>query len=453
VELRDRVEKLMPQARDELAELVAMGSGSVAGPGRAPRDGCDPAARWVRDKFAELGFADARVQPAPAGSATVIGLRPAPRLDRPTVLIYARHDIPGPADRRAWQPPPDELTERGGRWYGHGTADWKGNVVMHLAALRALGDTAPVNIKLAVEGPAEHGAAPGLKSLLPRDRAMLRADAILITETGNVAVGRPALTVSLRGQVRAVLTVEALASAAESGAFGGAAPDALAALVAMLATLRDTSGNTTIAGLDNTQRWQGEQYVAQRLRRDASFLRNTTPLGDGTISDMLWARPALTVLSIDRPADERGPAHIAPRAVARLDLRIPPGIGRLQAQKALGTHLHDVAPWGVRVDVHVESSTPSFQAGTEGPAYAAMGSAMHEAFGRPMTLVGHGGSIPVCSVLADAFPEAELLLAGVGEPLARANAPDESVDPEEIRAMALTEALFFQRLGNRRRGG
>jgi cysteinylglycine-S-conjugate dipeptidase len=108
---------------------------------------------------------------------------------------------------------------------------------MHLAALRALGDTVPVNLKLAAEGSAEHGAA-GPKALLSRDRAMLRADAILITGTGSVAVGRPALTVSLRGQVRAVLTVEALASAAESGAFGGAAPDALAALVAMLATLR-----------------------------------------------------------------------------------------------------------------------------------------------------------------------------------------------------------------------
>jgi acetylornithine deacetylase/succinyl-diaminopimelate desuccinylase-like protein len=118
LDLRDRVEKLMPQARAELAELVAMGP--VTGPGRAPRDRWDPAARGVRDKFAELGFADARLQRAPAGSATVIGLRPAPRLDCPTVLIYARHDVRGPVDRRAWQTPPDVLTERVGA--GTGTA-------------------------------------------------------------------------------------------------------------------------------------------------------------------------------------------------------------------------------------------------------------------------------------------------------------------------------------------
>jgi acetylornithine deacetylase/succinyl-diaminopimelate desuccinylase-like protein len=320
---------------------------------------------------------------------------------------------------------------------------------MHLAALRALGDKVPVNLKLVVEGSGEHGAA-GLKSFLPQDRALFRADAMLITGTGNAAVGRPALTVSLRGQIMVALTVEALASAAESGAFGGATPDSLAALVAMLATLRDASGNTTIAGLDNTQRWRGEPYAVQRLRRDARVLRNVRPLGDGTISDMLWARPALTVLRIDRPPHEHSPTVIAPRATARLDLRIPPGIGRLQAQKALGTHLHDVAPWGVRVDVHVESASSPFQAGTEGPAYADMGSAMHDAYGRRMTLLGHGGSIPVCNVLADAFPEAEVLLTGVGEPLARMHAPDESVDPGEIRGMALAEALFLRRYGARR---
>jgi acetylornithine deacetylase/succinyl-diaminopimelate desuccinylase-like protein len=202
--------------------------------------------------------------------------------------------------------------------------------------------------------------------------------------------------------------------------------------------------------LDNTQRWKGAQYPADQLRRDARLLRRVRPLGDGAVSDMLWARPALTVLRIDRPSHEGSTASIAPRAVARLDLRIPPGVGRLQAQKALGAHLHHVAPWGVRVDVHIEASTPPFQAGTEGPAYAAMGGAMREAYGRPMTLVGHGGSMPLCNVLADTFPDAELLLTGVEDPLARAQASDESVDPREICTMALAEALFLQRFAHLR---
>lgn len=70
---------------------------------------------------------------------------------------------------------------------------------------------------------------------------------------------------------------------------------------------------------------------------------------------------------------------------------------------------------------------------------------MHEAYGRPMVTLGEGGAIPLCNVLAGTYPDAELILMGVEEPLALIHAPNESVDPAEIAAMALTEALFLQR--------
>ena len=85
-----------------------------------------------------------------------------------------------------------------GRWYGRGAADCKGNIVMHLTALRALGDDIPVNLKLVVEGSEEQGTG-GLEDFVPRHADLLRADAILVCDTGNAAVGVPALTVSLRG--------------------------------------------------------------------------------------------------------------------------------------------------------------------------------------------------------------------------------------------------------------
>ena len=88
---------------------------------------------------------------------------------------------------------------------------------------------------------------------------LLRADTILVCDTGNAAVGVPAVTASLRGMVNVVVHVEALPSEVHSGMFGGPAPDALAALVAMLASLRDADGNTTITGLDNTQTWRGRR--------------------------------------------------------------------------------------------------------------------------------------------------------------------------------------------------
>jgi acetylornithine deacetylase/succinyl-diaminopimelate desuccinylase-like protein len=71
---------------------------------------------------------------------------------------------------------------------------------------------------------------------------------------------------------------------------------------------------------------------------------------------------------------------------------------------------------------------------------------MQEAFGRPMVSLGQGGSIPLCNVFAETYPDAELILMGVEEPLALIHAPNESVHPQEIADMALAEALFLQRL-------
>jgi cysteinylglycine-S-conjugate dipeptidase len=314
---------------------------------------------------------------------------------------------------------------------------------VHLTALRALGDGVPVNLKVVVEGSEEQGTG-GLESFVPEHPDLLLADTILICDTGNAAVGRPAVTVSLRGMVNVVVAVEALTSELHSGVFGGAAPDALAALVAMLATLRDEQGNTSVQGLPNTQVWPGAAYPPEQFRHDAGLPNEAMLLGDGTVADMLWARSALTILGIDCPRVVGSAAAIAPRARARLNLRIPPGVTPEQATAALVRHLEEVAPWQVRVTVDVETAGHPFRAVTTGPAYRAMSDAMEAAYGTPMTELGQGGSIPLCTVFANTYPEAEIILIGVEEPLTLIHAPNESVDPKEIADMALTEALFLR---------
>lgn len=437
-----RVAGLMPEAKEELTELVAIRS--VADPRQFPPEECDRAAQWVLERFADLGFTDARLARTSDGSNAVVGSRPCARADAPTVLLYAHYDVQPPLDDDAWETPPFELTEKGGRWYGRGAADCKGNILMHLLALRALGDDVPVHLKLVVEGSEEQGTG-GLEGFVVDNPDLLRADTILVCDTGNAAVGRPAATVSLRGMVNVVVTVEALASEVHSGMFGGAAPDALAALIAVLASLRDANGNTTVGGLDSTSRWEGEPYPPEQFRGDAGLLDGVRLLGDGTVSDMLWARPSVTVLGIDCPPVVGSAAAIVPRTAARLNLRIPPGLSPEVALKALTAHLRSAAPWGVHVSVEVEATGAPFRAAVDGPAYRAMGAAMQEAYGRPMATLGQGGSIPLCNVLTDTYPDAEIILMGVEEPQALIHAPNESVDPQEIADMALTEALFLRR--------
>jgi acetylornithine deacetylase/succinyl-diaminopimelate desuccinylase-like protein len=440
-ELRDRVDGLMGRARSDLEELVAFTS--VADARQYPQEECERAAEWVVDRFAEVGFSDLRLAETADGSKAVYGARQGSSPDAPTVLLYAHYDVQPPLDERAWRTPPFALTEVDGRWYGRGAADCKGNIVMHLTALRALGDDVPVNLKLIVEGSEEQGTG-GLEDFVPRNVDLLRADAILVCDTGNAAVGVPAVTISLRGLANVIVSVRSLSNEVHSGMFGGAAPDALAALIRMLASLRDEAGNTTIAGLDSTQVWSGEPYPPDRFRVDAGVLDGVSLLGDATVSDMIWARPSVTVLGIDCPPVVGSAAAIQPRARARLNLRVPPGMDPVKAGDALAAHLQAAAPWGVQVTIEREGSGEPFQAHTGGPAYAALGAAMQSAYGREMTGLGQGGSIPLCNVFADTYPNAEIILMGVEDPLCSMHAPNESVDPTEIARMALAEALFLR---------
>ncbi|WP_406005138.1 dipeptidase [Streptomyces sp. NBC_00637] len=438
-DLAGRVSALMPRAKAELAALVAIPS--VADPRQFPPEDCRRAAEWVAAAFTEAGLDDVRLAETPDGSHAVLGHRPPPP-GAPTVLLYCHYDVQPPLDDSAWQSPPFELTERDGRWYGRGTADCKGNILMHLTALRALGDDIPVGLKLVAEGSEEQGTG-GLEAYVSDHPDDLRADALLICDTGNAAVGTPTATTVLRGLANIVVTVSTLAGDLHSGMFGGPAPDALAALIRMLDSLRDAEGATRVDGLDGDGIWEGIGYDEQQFRADAAVLDGVELLGSGSVADRLWARPAVTVLGIDCPPVVGSAAAVPARARARVSLRVPPGMSSAAATDALTAHLKAAAPWGARVEVQREGSGSPFRAATTGPAYTALDHAMRDAYGKPVSFLGQGGSIPLCNVLSDTFPDAELILMGVEEPRCLIHAPNESVDPSEIERMALVEALFL----------
>jgi acetylornithine deacetylase/succinyl-diaminopimelate desuccinylase-like protein len=168
-------------------------------------------------------------------------------------------------------------------------------------------------------------------------------------------------------------------------------------------------------------------------------------VGDGSVADMIWARPAVTVLGIDCPPVVGSASAVQPRARARLNLRVPPGMDPVKAGDALVAHLQAAAPWGVRVTIEKEGFGEPFEARTGGPAYTALAASMREAYGRDMTALGQGGSIPLCNVFADTYPDAEIILMGVEDPACLMHAPNESVHPDEIARMATAEALFLRR--------
>ena len=445
-DLARAVAGLMAAARDDLTHLVAMRS-VADGVDDHPAE-CVRAVEAVADLFTGAGVDGVRTILTADGSRAVVGHSAAPG-GAPTVLLYSHYDVQPPGDLAEWADDPWTLTEREGRWYARGAADCKGNLVMHLTALRALrqvGGSWPVGVRIVCEG-SEEMSSGGLEALVRSDPDLFTADVVVVADSGNVELGTPTITTSLRGTGSVLVTVRTLGAQVHSGAFGGPAPDALAALVHVLATLRDADGETTIDGLDALGTWEGAAYPPDRFRSDAGVLDGVGLLGRGAVGDLLWARPVATVLAIDAPSVAGVTAAIQPTARALVNLRVPPGTDAAMAQQLLVRHLEAAAPWGARITALPQTLGQPFAARTNGPAYAAMAAAMESAYGRPMVTTGQGGAIPLCTVLSEALPDAEILVLGVEEPGCRIHSPGESVHPEELERAALAEAIFLRALG------
>ena len=441
--LREAVAGLMDQAKSDLAELVAFES--VADPKQYPPEECQKAAQWVVDAFAELGLETA-MSPTPDGSMAVHGHAPGPD-GTPTVLLYSHYDVQPPLGEDEWNSPVFELVERDGRWYGRGSADCKGNIVMHLTALRALKEVnggLPCGVKIICEGSEEQGTG-GLEAFVVENPEVLQADTILVVDTGNFAVGIPTLTTTLRGMTSVDVTLRSLESAMHSGMFGGPAPDPVVALIQILSSLHDADGDTTIDGIDTSQSWQGVEYSAEQFRKDANVLDGVKLMGDGKVADLLWARPSATVLGIDIPPVIGSASVVQASAAARISLRVPPGMNGTECQDKLVAHLESRVPWNIQCEIERVAVGDPFIGSLEGPGFDALKAAMEEAFGHEMATEGQGGSIPLCNVLAETYPDAEIMLFGVEEPTCLIHAPNESVDPSEIENIALAEALFLER--------
>ena len=401
---------------------------------------------WVRDKFAELGFTDAHLEETADGSMAVVGSRPCTDPDAPTVLLYAHYDVQPPLDEAAWRTPPFELTEVDGRWYGRGAADCKGNIVMHLAALRALGDDVPVNLKLVVEGSEEQGTG-GLEAFVPTHADLLarRHDpGLRHRQRRRRAPGghrEPARHGQRGGDRRGAAPPSSTpaCSAAPPPMRSPRSSRCWPPCATTRATPRSRDWTTPAAGPGAP--YPPEQFRAGRRR----LLEGASLLGDGTVSDMLWARPALTILGIDCPPVVGSAAAIVAAGRRAAEPADPARDAARGRRARAGRPPACRAPWGVHVTVETEATGSPFEAATDGPAYRAMAAAMQEAYGRPMAQLGQGGSIPLCNVFAETYPDAEIILMGVEEPLALIHAPNESVDPSEIASMALTVALFLQR--------
>ncbi len=443
-ELTQAVAELMPAIRQGLERLVRIPS--IAFPDYDPSP-VRASAEATAEILSEAGFSAVRLIELPgADHPAVFGEAPAPP-GAPTVLLYAHHDVQPEGPRDEWDSPAFEPTLRDGRLYGRGTSDDKCGIVMHAAALRAHGGRPPVGVKVLVEGE-EEASAEHLPFLIGDHRELLAADAAVIADSGNWRLGVPTLTTTLRGVTDCRVEVRVLDQAVHSGVYGGPIPDALTALARLLASLHDDRGNVAVPGLASGP-WEGVAVSEGDLRGEARLRPGVRLIGDGSVSERLWTRPAVAVLGVDAPRVHEASNQLVPVARAKVSLRVAPGDDASRALDALVAHLESNAPWGVEVRVEPGTAGEGFAVATGGPAYRAAREALAEAWGRPTVEMGSGGSIPLVPLFSRTFPDAAILMFGASDERSAAHSVNESVDLGELERACLAEALLLSSLAPR----
>jgi len=415
------------------ADFLAIPSVSAI-PEHAPD--CRKAAEWLAAELRRIGAQRVEVSET-GGHPIVVGERiEDPNL--PTIVIYGHYDVqPGdPLD--LWKTSPFEPIVRDGRMLGRGSADDKGQILIHLAALEALLSTRgklPVNVKYLFEGE-EESSSVNLERWMAVNPERCSGDAVIISDSGFFDGNRPALTVGLRGITYMQVDVRNSDVDLHSGSYGGAVINPANALASMIASLHDENRHVTVPGFydDVVELTPDDRAAFAALPfNEASYLAGIdakATQGEAGFStvERRGGRPTLDVNGIWGGFTGDGsktiiPAHAHAKISCRLVTAQDPAKIALQVEAALKA----AAPRGLQVEVQNLGNGYPFLTPLGDPYLSAAANALKETFGADPLYIREGGSIPIAALFQREL-SLPVVLLGFTPPDDNAHAPNESMD-------------------------
>ncbi len=377
---------------------------------------------------------------------------------KPTVLCYGHYDVQPPDPLELWTSPPFEPTVRDGNLYARGSADDKGQMYMHVKAveaLRAVNGTLPVNLKFLIEGEEEIGGESVAK-YVAENQAKLKADVALVSDTALYAEGIPTLCIGLRGLIYTEIECRGPARDLHSGLYGGAAPNAVFALIELLSKLKDQNGRILIPGMygdvekpspEELQSWQSLPFSeADFLKHEVGSKALTGEKGYSVL-EKVWARPTLEVHGIAGGFTGAGAKTVIPaKATAKVSMRLVP---RQDPEKIIASYrkfVRENTPAGVEMEVRVLSSGPAIMVNPNHPAIHVAARAFKDILGRETVFVRSGGSIPIVGDIAKHLGIPTILM-GFGLPDDGLHSPNEKYKISNYYSGIMTIAHFFEEYG------
>jgi len=233
-----------------------------------------------------------------------------------------------------------------------------------------------------------------------------------------------------------------------SGMWGGVVPDAVTAMVRLLASLHDDEGNVAVQGLLSGPAADVE-YPLERIRAESGLAEGVDLIGSGTVVERLWTRPAIATIGFDATRTADASNTLIPSVRAKLSVRLAPGDSAKEAMERVREHLERHVPWGAQLTFTPGEIGEPIAIDATGPAYDAARAAFTEAWdGVAPVDMGVGGSIPFIAAFKQAFPDASVLVTGVEDPDTRAHGANEGLHLAEFERVCLAEALLLHHLAH-----
>jgi acetylornithine deacetylase/succinyl-diaminopimelate desuccinylase-like protein len=435
---------------DEWKELLGFPSIS-ADP--AHEADCGACARWLMRHLSDMGL-PSEVLPT-AGRPAVFAQRPGDE-GAPTVLFYGHYDVQPVDPLSDWISPPFEPALRDGRIYARGASDNKGQLFYSLKAIETLIRNGQLRlpVKVLIEGEEETGSR-GLSDRLESWRDRLKADVLLVTDTGTVASGAPTLVMGLRGIIHVSLALSGPRHDLHSGIHGGLAPNPATEMARLIATLHRPDGAIAVPAfydgvVEPTPR---ERELLSSEPFDAEAYRTLTGVppvsGDPrfTPPERVGFRPSLDVNGIHSGYAGSGIKTIIPaEAAAKLTARLVAGQDPCRCLDALVAHLERNSPAGLNLRITEKGvGGPALRLNPDSPLVTQAKAVLDQITGQKTVFLWEGASIPIVASLAR-MAQAEPLLAGFGHERDSVHAPNESFSLEQFRRGYLYVALMLAAL-------